>query len=843
MLSDLVEWLRFVRGEAHLLGGRPSLLPQQAANQPDSTAPARAARRWHDQRRDRRPWLSWINKPGVAPACVLTVPLNVEWKDQHSNSVRCSFFPCGSRLLLAAGGTVRCLDAFSGQALWERRQSGSLADYRVSGDGSRVVSATQRGLAIWDAVSGQDIADLTGETERLVRPVPSALALHGRRAATQPVRIPDGRPAPILLLDPEDGRQLLSIDQVFDAEALALSPDGARLLAAFHNRNLTLWDALTAQRLMSVTGGPDFDWGCAIAPDGIRVPAFGDRLVRIWNDETGERLTTLDGHLGAVQCCALSDDGQTLLSGGDEGLLKRWDASSGKELQTYALENTPDYIARPVPAAGRPVVSATWRGASLLWAACTRFDENSGRTRGFTACAFALGGERIVAGTSVYSLRERETLRRDFENMVAVFDTRTGANLCAMPGDTFALSPDKTVLAVAASSVRLVDLATGLMGDEYDHRATSCAFSPDGSHLVSASNEAMKVWDLRLREHGGARPANAHAAAINALRSSPDGQRAASAACDGSVKIWDAAAGREAAPCRGHGEWVSDLAFSPGGDRIVTSSEDATLKIWDCGSGSELLHLEGHAGPLRACAWSADGTRIVSASTDKTLRLWNAQTGESIASLSGNESRVRVCAFSPDGSLVASGCEVWMWAENPIRLWNARTGEPIKALEGHETEVTAVLFSSDGGRILSASTNEGTMILWDAMRLEAIAQLKDRYLVESCAFSADGTRIVAGYAGGLLRLWDGRTGEAIGQRRAGTAPFECCVFSPDGRYIASGSSVLTIWDAELREALCEYWTGASIAAVAWHPDSAQLAVGDARGRVLFLRIELPGAKD
>jgi WD40 repeat protein len=62
---------------------------------------------------------------------------------------------------------------------------------------------------------------------------------------------------------------------------------------------------------------------------------------------------------------------------------------------------------------------------------------------------------------------------------------------------------------------------------------------------------------------------------------SPDGQRIASASMDGTIKVWDAQAGRETLTLKGHESGVTGVAFSPDGRRIASASHDGTVKIWD----------------------------------------------------------------------------------------------------------------------------------------------------------------------------------------------------------------------------------------------------------------------
>jgi WD40 repeat protein len=54
-----------------------------------------------------------------------------------------------------------------------------------------------------------------------------------------------------------------------------------------------------------------------------------------------------------------------------------------------------------------------------------------------------------------------------------------------------------------------------------------------------------------------------------------------------SVRIRDAASGKERATLRGHTDVVTDGAVGPNGVLIVSTAFDRTLRIWDIASGAE----------------------------------------------------------------------------------------------------------------------------------------------------------------------------------------------------------------------------------------------------------------
>ncbi|WP_437538329.1 TIR domain-containing protein [Sorangium sp. So ce726] len=358
-----------------------------------------------------------------------------------------------------------------------------------------------------------------------------------------------------------------------------------------------------------------------------------------------------------------------------------------------------------------------------------------------------------------------------------------------------AVSPDgqRIVSASFDRTLKIWDLATGtLLSTLKGHSdwVSACAVSPDGQRIVSASyDRTLKIWDLATGTLLST--LEGHSGTVNSCAVSPDGQSIVSASHDRTLKIWDLATGTLLSTLEGHSVAVNSCALTPDGQRIVSASYDGTLKVWSLATGTRLSTIEGHSYQVTACAVSPDGQRVVSTSYDGTLKIWDLAAGTLLFTLEGHSYQVTACALSPDGQRVVSASY-----DGTLKIWDLATGTLLSTLDGHSYQVTACAFSPDGQRVVSASY-DGTLKIWDLATGTLLSTLEghsDR--VTACALSPDGQRVVSASHDRTLKVWDLATGRLLSTLEGHSSWIDACALSPDGQRIISASAggTLKVWD-------------------------------------------------
>ncbi len=404
--------------------------------------------------------------------------------------------------------------------------------------------------------------------------------------------------------------------------------------------------------------------------------------------------------------------------------------------------------------------------------------------------------------------------------------------------------------------------------EEYIDDNVSCAFSPDGHHILGPSwDDALRVWELQTGRT--IQILDGHEVKVNCCAYSPNGRYALSGSWDQTLRVWNLQTGQTIQVLKGHTEGIVSCAFSPDGKYALSGSWDTTLRVWDTENWQTAQILNGHTGGIHACAYSPNGKHALSASEDKTLRVWDLASGKTIQVLKGHTEGVHCCAYHPDGRSALSGS-----GDNTLRVWDLQTGQMIQVLEGHTEGVTTCAYSLDGKYVLSAS-DDGTLRVWDLQNrqierivaghtgaIDACAYSPDGHHIvsvsrdvrewncesgkmtrilgedasanSSCAYSPDGKYILIASYKGILRIRERKSGQVIKILEGHTGSVYACAYSPDGKYAlsASGDTTLRVWNTESGQTV-QIFNGHTrgIHACAYSPDGKYTLSGSPDGRL------------
>jgi WD40 repeat protein len=146
-------------------------------------------------------------------------------------------------------------------------------------------------------------------------------------------------------------------------------------------------------------------------------------------------------------------------------------------------------------------------------------------------------------------------------------------------------------------------------------------------------------------------------------------------------------------------------------------------------------------------------------------------------------------------------------------------------------------FSPDGKYIASAGKNkvkltktttrlDNTITIWDVSTGRKIRTLNGHGdCINAVTYSPDGKYIASGSYDKTVKIWIASTGKVIRTIKGHSNRVNSLSFSPDGKYIASGSSdkTIMIWDAATGENIKTLRNNFDVIAIAYSPDGKYIA--------------------
>ncbi|MFI7471639.1 WD40 repeat domain-containing protein, partial [Nonomuraea sp. NPDC049646] len=460
----------------------------------------------------------------------------------------------------------------------------------------------------------------------------------------------------------------------------SLSADGRWLISATATR-VTRWDLRTHQpQVIDAPAGSD-----AAAPPLVCSP--GEPL-RLPDPATGRPTAPAWAPTPTAEQCRegrlrLSPDGRTLLLA-TPALVRAWDVASGTEA---AALSAPGVREIGFSADGAFVATAgedelQVRATNHLQGVLLRHPLHGDLVDDLWIGPDA-GEIRYLTGSTVHTLRVGSAFTRDWRE-----ERATSA----------AFSPDGTTLLLTyRDRVELRDARTGqeLPGPPRPACPTPCwmqaALSPDGRTLAYgdayAASFTATLWDLAGRRITGQSPPFRHGGPLAFARNGELLLISGASAGPEALTSWNT---RTGAVTTNPGVTGTRIAVAPGGERLLTDrGEVASLP--------PLRPAGGGPGPAEALAFSPDGRFLATGDTRGRTALWDGDLRRNLGTLPPTASgAVTALAFSPDAGLLAVGTE-----GGAVQLWDTAGRRPVGPPLA--TPGGAVLALSLGGDALSVA--------------------------------------------------------------------------------------------------------------------------------------------
>lgn len=234
---------------------------------------------------------------------------------------------------------------------------------------------------------------------------------------------------------------------------------------------------------------------------------------------------------------------------------------------------------------------------------------------------------------------------------------------------------------------------------------------------------------------------------------------------------------------------IISLAISPNGQTLLVGTGNNQVSGINLRTKQVIFSRSYPLNDFASLVISKDG-KIFAIASQENVIVSRLSDGKTIHTLKGHNGEVNDVAISPDGNFLVSVSS----SDRSIRVWDLlRSGELLKTIKNQVGIPVSVDFTPDGAMFITGGIEQDrTFKFWDVTSLKLLKTSPQQPgFINSITITDNGSKLVAAVRN-LVRSWDLKTGKQLMSVKGPNLEINMIAVSPDNRTVATANKEGTI---------------------------------------------------